>query len=252
MTNRPFPIETLSSFLSIILFAEPGVSIPLQGCRQCQIQVREPPSSVKSIFQPKVVSSGTKLRLIRPQLPPPVNLAAALTVRPCQVRSRLLHLSEHGSLLRELLEEATSVEGGKPTVHRLRANQRQPVPAVELARRPNCGQRWRSGSGQGRPRCNGARCSLARESPSRPSAQRSPIPPPSSAPAGTRAHCQFTDDKPFRVNSRRTARQPRWCFRASELSRPASSRVEKGSEANQAELHQLFNGKMNNKPIKQG
>ena len=27
MTNRPFPIETLSSFLSIILFAEPGVSI---------------------------------------------------------------------------------------------------------------------------------------------------------------------------------------------------------------------------------
>jgi len=28
--------------------------------------------------------------------------------------------------------------------------------------------------------------------------------------------------------------------------------VEKGSEANQAELHQLFNGKMNNKPIKQG
>ena len=151
MTNRPFPIETLSSFLSIILFAEPGVSIPLQGCRQCQIQVREPPSSVKSIFQPKVVSSGTKLRLIRPQLPPPVNLAAALTVRPCQVRSRLLHLSEHGSLLRELLEEATSVEGGKPTVHRLRANQRQPVPAVEFARRPNCGQRWRSGSGQGRP-----------------------------------------------------------------------------------------------------
>ena len=101
-------------------------------------------------------------------------------------------------------------------------------------------------------RCNGARCSLARESPSRPSAQRSPIPPPSSAPAGSRAHCQFTDDKPFRVNSRRTARQPRWCFRASELSRPASSRVEKGSEANQAELHQLFNGKMNNKPIMQG
>ena len=156
---------------------------------------------------------------------------APLTVRPCQVRSSV---EEQEAAVARGSAERVAWRGNlelKPTVQRLH-HTGQPVPAVELARPPNCGTAAREGGGVW-PGWAGpwlvvavvgamvldARSPVSLPLERLPSAARfrllRPLHP-------ARAHCQFTDDKPFRVNSRRTARQPRCCFRATELWRRSS------------------------------
>ena len=199
------------------------------------------PSSVKSIFQLKVVAeSGTKLRLIRPQLPPPVKSSAApLTVRPCRWRLQLLVAQRS-----ELPEEGKPL---KPTVQRLhhhRPSRHQPVPAVEPDPPPNCGTAAKEGGVPGWVAVGGsgamvldARSPVSLPLDRLPSAARfrllRPLQP-------ARAHCQFTDDKPFRVNSRRTARQPRCCFRATEDQPARAGKRQRSEVVGGSQLEQLI------------
>ena len=55
-----------------------------------------------------------------------------------------------------------------------------------------------------------------------------------------RAHCQFTDDKPFRVNSRRTARQPRCFFRATEDQPARAGKRQRSEVVGGSQLEQLI------------